>query len=169
MNEKSRFENVLSDAQSEMIAASLEYAGHGVSEVYVYASTENGAMFFDPFFVVGGEVVGRGKLLNVDTSLLRQRSLVKFGNAQLLRLWEAGAECGRPVPSQLKLHYVVASGSLDAQYEYGPQYSNHQTLTVHDISARWQNEIRGEAGGRKDGIARGARRPQRDLGQNHES
>ncbi|WP_415855454.1 hypothetical protein [Sinomonas sp. G460-2] len=148
MNENSDFEEVLADVQSEMVAASLEYAEGGVSDVYIYASTENGSMFFDPFFVVGGEVVGRGKLLNADTSIPRQRSLVKCGNAQLLRLWEAGTKSGRPVPSQLKLHYVVANGSLDAQYEYGPQYSNHWTLTVHDISGTWQDEIRGETDGR---------------------
>ncbi|WP_422935444.1 hypothetical protein [Sinomonas sp. P47F7] len=148
LNENSDFEGLLADVQSEMIAASLEYAGNGVSDVYIYASTENGSMFFDPFFVVDGEVVGRGKLLNADTSIPRQRLLMKYGSIQLLRLWEAGTKYGRTVPSQLKLHYVVASGSLDAKYEYDAQHSNHRTLTVHDISGRWQDEIRGEAAGR---------------------
>ena len=141
MSDGIEFEETLADVQSEIISVSLEYCGPSVSDIYVYASTENGSMFFDPFFVVEGHVVSRGNLAGVDTSIPRQRALVKYGNAQLMRLWDAGVAAGRPVPSQLKLHYSVVKGSLDGEYEYGPQYSNSETLSVHDISSAWKAEI----------------------------
>lgn len=65
------FEEALADVRSELVSLSSEYASGTVSDVYVFASTENGSSFFDPFFVAGGQILGRAKLPEVDTSIPR--------------------------------------------------------------------------------------------------
>lgn len=136
------FEAALADVQSEMVAATLEYAGDVASDLYIYGSIEDGAIEFDPFFVVQKEVVERHKLPGTDTSPARQDALLGYGIDQLSRLVDAGERFHRPVPTQLKLHYAVASGALDASYEYEPQYSHHPTLTTNDLVERWADEVR---------------------------
>ncbi|MEZ3161995.1 hypothetical protein AB1K54_15880 [Microbacterium sp. BWT-B31] len=135
------FEHDLADVQSEMIAAALEYVDGRASDVYVYCTTEGGVFQYDPFFVVDGKVAERHKIAGIDTSIPRQRALVKYGNQQLLRLKDAAKKYDRPLPTQIKLHYVVADGSLDASYEYEMQYTNHSSLTAADIVQEWQSEI----------------------------
>lgn len=134
-------EELLADAQSEMITVCLEYAGNSASDIFVYCSIENRTVFFDPFFVVHGHVVARESLPGVDTSIPRQRAMVKYGNEQLRRLYDAGKESGTAIPTQLKLHYSVQAGSLDAEFEYEPQYSHEATLDSSELSSIWQNEV----------------------------
>ncbi|WP_415855458.1 hypothetical protein [Sinomonas sp. G460-2] len=146
MTEVTSFEGVLSDVQSELIGVSLEYAGTGVSDVYAHGSIEHNTVQFDPFFVIDGRVIERHNLPGVDTSGLRQRSLLQNGAGQLQRLRSAGETFGRPVPTQLKLHYVVASGSLDATYKYEAQYSNDPSVTTEDLVDQWQVEVQKQLG-----------------------
>lgn len=135
------FEEVLASVQSELISVSLEYSGDVASDIYAYCSTEGGVLQFDPFFVVDGVVTRRHKLPGVDTSIPRQRALVEFGNNELARLREAAKRFNRPLPTQMKLHYSSASRSLDAEYEYEPQYSNHPTLTTDELIEQWEAEV----------------------------
>ena len=134
-------EELLADTQTEMIAVCLEYEVGAASDIFVYASVEDRTLFFDPFFVVRGRVMTRGELLEVDASIPRQRAMVKYGTAQLRRLYDAGQESGLVVPTQLKLHYSVQSGSLDAEFEYEPQYSHDESLDSSVLSGSWQNEV----------------------------
>ena len=62
-------EELLADTQSEMIAVCAEYANGAASDIFVYASVEDRTLFFDPFFVVRGNVVTRGELHSHDESL----------------------------------------------------------------------------------------------------
>lgn len=135
------FEEVLADVQSEMIAVSLEFGGAAVSDIYAYGATEAGVFAFDPFFVVDGVVAERHKLPGTDTSVSRQKALTHYGTEQLVRLAKAAREFERPLPTQLKLHYSVATRSLDSSYEYDLQYTNHPTLTISDLVERWQREV----------------------------
>ena len=134
-------EELLADTQSEMIAVCVEYADGAASDIVVYASVEDRTLFFDPFFVVRGKVVTRGELPEADTSIPRQRAMVKYGNEQLRRLYDAGEDSGFAVPTQLKLRYSVQSGSLDAEFEYEPQYSHDESLDSSVLSSSWQSEV----------------------------
>lgn len=134
-------EELLADTQSEMIAVCVEYADGAASDIVVYASVEDRTLFFDPFFVVRGKVVTRGELPEADTSIPRQRAMVKYGNEQLRRLYDAGEDSGFAIPTQLKLRYSVQSGSLDAEFEYEPQYSHDDSLDSSVLSRAWQSEV----------------------------
>jgi hypothetical protein len=134
-------QELLADTQTEMIAVCAEYANGAASDIFVYASVEDRTLFFDPFFVVRGKVVTRGELPETDTSIPRQRAMVKYGSEQLRRLYDAGEDSGFAIPTQLKLHYSVQSGSLDAEFEYEPQYSHDESLDSSVLSGSWQNEV----------------------------
>ena len=67
--------------------------------------------------------------------------MVKYGTEQLRRLYDAGEDSGVAIPTQLKLHYFVRTGSLDAEFEYEPQYSHDESLDSSDLSSSWQNEV----------------------------
>lgn len=141
MADNDSFEGVLADVQSEMISAALEYVDGRASDVFVYCTTEGGIFQYDPFFVVDGKVTERHKIAGIDTSISRQRSLIKFGNQQLLRLKDAAKKYDRPLPTQMKLHYVITDGSLDASFEYEMQYTNNSSKTAADMIQEWQWEI----------------------------
>lgn len=145
MSNMSSIEDLLGDVQSELISVSLEYAGGSASEIFVYASMENGTIFFDPFFdpffVVNGAVVTRGSVPGADTSIQRQKALVNYGTAQLQRLFDCYTERGLVSPTQLKLHYAVEQGALDSDLAYTPQYSDSASLHNIDLSKEWQAEI----------------------------
>lgn len=135
-------EKLLSDLCSELTAVSLEYASGTVTDIYVYASLEAG-FFFDPFFAKGTEVVERHKLPGVDVSIERQDSLLDYGTDQLVQFAKAYSTLGRPVPTEIKLHYVIATGKTDMNLRYEPQWSNNPDLdvSVHSRSEEWLEEV----------------------------
>jgi hypothetical protein len=139
-------EELLADVQSELVGVSLEYVGEAASDIFVYASMENGTLYFDPFFVVQGVLVAKSKVPGIDTSIPRQKALVNFGTAQLKRLYDGCTELGVAVPTQLKLHYSAETRSLDSDFVYTPQYSNDTSLHNIDLSKKWQSEIRSSLG-----------------------
>ena len=142
----SSLEDLLADVQSELVDVCLEYVGDTASDIFVYASMENGTLFFDPFFVVQGELVAKSKVPGVDTSIPRQKSLVNFGTAQLKRLSDGCTELGVAIPTQLKLHYSAETRSLDSDFVYTPQYSNDTSLHNIDLSKKWQSEVQSRLG-----------------------
>ncbi len=135
------FESLLADVQSEMIAAALEYADGAASDIYVFCSAEKGALYFDVFFVADGAVVESHKLPGIDTSIPRQKALIRYGGDQLDRLFEFGRETGQPIPTQIKMHYSVDTKSLDADFAYENLYSDHPNLHTTDLFAEWQREV----------------------------
>ena len=141
MTENTSFEDLLADAQSEMIAVSLEYSKRKASEIFIFATADGGMFTFDPFFVVNGSVVERHKLSGVDTSMDRQRALLKYGNAQLIRLAGGSKSFGRPLPTLFKLRFNVSSRSLDAEYSYEPLFEGAPTTTPLSLREDWQREI----------------------------
>lgn len=144
------FEDVLTDVQVELIGAALEYAGDGVSDVYVYGSREGGATVFDAFYAVGPNVVDRNDLQGVDTSTDRQLALLDYGMDQLDRLAKACKEFSQPIPTELKLHYSTTNKSLDSAFAYEPRYSHLPMVDPNDLLDAWRREVqthfRDEAG-----------------------
>lgn len=137
MTEFDSYEAALAEIQAELVAVSLEYAGSVASDIYLYGSTADDAMFFDPFYVVDGQVIRKHRLPGVDVSPAQQKALVNYGNQQVYRLFLAAREFGQRPPTQLKLHYVVASHSLDAHFDYGPSPEE----SPGEIRDAWQREV----------------------------
>ena len=137
-----KYQALLTETLTELVAVSLDYSGDVASDIYVYASLEANAITFDPFFVANGQVVERHKLPGADTSADQQRALLNYGTAQLRGLVQGGAKLEQAVPTEIKLHYVVGSGKTDADMKYDPQWSHTPDLSFADISERWQEEIR---------------------------
>jgi len=135
------YEASLADLFSELVSVTLEYSGNAVTDIFIYASLEDG-VFFDPFFAIKREIFERHKLPGIDTSIDRQRALVKYASRQLEQFAEGCSKFSQPVPSQIKLRYVVATGRTDADLQYEPQWSNTQDVSFHDRSEEWQEQVR---------------------------
>ena len=111
------FEDVFSDAQQEMVAVALEFAGDGVSDVYVQFGILRGVRHGDVFYVKGGRAYSRHDLPVVDRTADREFGLLHALTDEAQRIALAGQEYGREVPVEGYLHYRVG-GSLDARYSY---------------------------------------------------
>ncbi|PPH25328.1 hypothetical protein [Rathayibacter toxicus] len=135
------FEELVSNLFSDLVSVSLEYAGKSATDIFIYASLEEG-VFFDPFFANGTEVLTRSKLSGVDTSIDRQRLLVNYGTTQLSQFVKDCANFTNPTPTEIRLHYVVATGKTDVDLEYVPQWSDTPDISFHDRSRKWQEEAR---------------------------
>ena len=136
------YEVLLADLLSELVAVSLEYSNNSVSDVFVYASTEQGWFFIDPFFASHGEIVERHKLAGVDTSDERQDAFLAYGTKQLAQFAKECSALDYAVPTEIKVHYVVATGKTDASQQYEAQHSNTSDVSVHDKSEEWMEEVR---------------------------
>ncbi|PPI51878.1 hypothetical protein C5D35_10905 [Rathayibacter toxicus] len=135
------FEELVSNLFSDLVSVSLEYAEKSATDIFIYASLEEG-VFFDPFFANGTEVMTRSKLSGVDTSIDRQRLLVNYGTTQLSQFVKDCANFTNPTPTEIRLHYVVATGKTDVDLEYVPQWSDTPDISFHDRSRKWQEEAR---------------------------
>lgn len=134
------YEALLSDVISEIIGACLEYAGTHISDVFVYASLEVGYSV-DPFFAQNGMVVLKSKLPGVDTSAHRQDALLHYGVAQLERLSLEGAKLGAIVPTNMQLHYTVATGALEAEFTNGPTWSLTEDDDSYTLAEAWMARV----------------------------
>ncbi|QOD10322.1 hypothetical protein [Rathayibacter toxicus] len=135
------FEELISNLFSDLVSVSLEYAGKSVTDIFIYASLEEG-VFFDPFFANGTEVLSREKMPGVDTSIDRQQLLIGYGTTQLSQFVKDCANFTNPTPTEIKLHYVVATGKTDVDLKYVPQWSDTPDISFHDRSEEWEEEVR---------------------------
>ncbi|AJM77385.1 hypothetical protein [Rathayibacter toxicus] len=135
------FEELVGNLFSDLVSVSLEYAEKSVTDIFIYASLEEG-VFFDPFFANGIEVMTRSKLSGVDTSADRQRLFVNYGSTQLSQFVDECAKLKNPTPTEIKLHYVVATGKTDVDLKYVPQWSHTLDISCYGRSREWQKEAR---------------------------
>ena len=63
------FEDYLSEIQKEMLSVCLEYAGHKVDRVFVYASYENNVISSDFFFEVNHKIWEKNRLKDIDQTI----------------------------------------------------------------------------------------------------
>jgi len=110
------FEDVFSDAQSEMVSVAVEYSGGQASDIFIYFSRQGGIHTAQVRYVQQGKVVNSKDLAGVDTSPSRQMAVLRHMVAQVSRIEAAGKEFGRDAPTEGYLHYRVTTGSLDARY-----------------------------------------------------
>lgn len=147
---KDNFEDIFSQSQADIISLCLEYADGKVNDIYVYCSIEEGIYTFDVFYNINGTLYHKHRLNdsnpsstqnNYDTSPERQSALLETGIQDLKNLKIILDKYDRPIPTEIKLHYNVDTGRLDAEYKHEPTYTNHTTLTSEDIFDDWFDQV----------------------------
>ena len=140
--EKKVFEDAFMEVQEGLLALCMEFAGDAaVDEVYAYGSIEDDAYSFNAFYVKQGEVLPTHKI-NEDLPTIRQ--FLQIGTQDLVRLENVCREYGRPVPAELRLHYTVDGGHLDAHYEYGSVCSKESGLSPMLVFREWRESVEKE-------------------------
>ena len=135
---KKVFEDAFMEIQEGLIALSMELAGSvPVDEIYVYGSLEDGAYSFNAFYVKKGQVLPTHKI-NEDLPTIKQ--FLQLGSHDLIRLEEVCREYDRPVPNELKLHYIVGGG-LDAHYEYESICGPESGISPTDVFRNWRERV----------------------------
>ena len=141
---KKVFEDAFMEVQEGLIALCMELAGNvPVDEVYAYGSIEDDAYSFNAFYVKKGQIFPTHKI-NEDLPTIKQ--FLQIGTHDLVRLEEVCKEYDRPVPSELKLHYVVGGG-LDAHYEYESICNAENGLSPTTVFRNWRDSIEKEMSG----------------------
>ena len=140
--EKKAFEDAFMEVQEGLLALCMEFAGDAaVDEVYAYGSIEDDAYSFNAFYVKQGEVLPTHKI-NEDLPTIRQ--FLQIGTQDLVRLEKVCREYGRPVPAELRLHYTVDGGHLDAHYEYDPVCGAGSGISPAQVFRSWRESVEKE-------------------------
>lgn len=147
---KDNFEDIFSQSQADIISLCLEYADGKVNDIYAYCSIEEGIYTFDVFYSINGVLYHKHRLNDstpssaqnyYDTSSERQSALLETGIQDLKSLQVMLGKYEKPTPTEIKLHYNVDTGRLNAEYKYEPTYTNHRTLTSEDIFDQWFDQV----------------------------
>ena len=135
------FENQFSRLQADMVSVCLEYGGRMCEQVYIHIICENDSIFTNFFFRAGGIMIKKSKLngASKDISFGRQKAALSFIAKYVEEIIKLCAECSQPVPSEFRLVYDVGTGSLKADYGYGPVTSLERTDRV--VSDAWFSQL----------------------------
>lgn len=130
------FEDVLMEAQADMIALCCELTKNAVDGIYVYCSIEDNVTEFHAFFTKQGKVLFLHEL-GVDESV--QRRFLSIGLGDLNKIYKICRETGRPAPTEMKLIYDVKTRKFGASYQYKPVQSDG--VYFMDLMCAWAKEI----------------------------
>ena len=140
------FEDALAKAQSEMVAAALEYIGGRAERIYLFALSAGGMTSFSVFYRIGQQPYRVHKVNEAndggpahDVTPPRQLALQKYGIKQLKELQEAAEQFGQPMPTLIKAVYDVARGSLSSDIRYDDFYSD-SNRAPGDFVTDWFDE-----------------------------
>lgn len=140
------FEDYFSEIQSDMVSLALDYVGGKADKIYVYGSNDGGVLFFDVFYNIERNILGRSELDKVDssydTSTNRQIEMLQIGVNDLKRLKKLFEGRSDTMPTEMKLYYDVKSGNFNAEYKYDPIHSNSEELTPKMVFVEWFEEIK---------------------------
>ncbi|WP_080874120.1 DUF600 domain-containing protein [Oceanobacillus timonensis] len=146
MKEK-EFEDYFTELQADMISIALEYVNNDADKIYVYCSYEPEVYYFNVFYQIKGQIVHKHELNNIfkdtyDTSIERQKVVMKVGREDLEKILGACVEYKREMPTEMKLFYDVNLNKLQGEYKYNLIYSQTDDLLPNDIFNRWMEEIK---------------------------
>ena len=149
-----KFEDKLSEIQTDMISLALELAEGKIDIAYIYGSYENNSLSFNSFFAKDNKVYAINKLDQLGIENLtkdRMFQYLEIGISDLERIITLFQEDKKQAPTQLKLIYDNVNKKANAKYSYEIFYSNSDSLTPEDIFMEWYNEVKKEIEG-KNGI-----------------
>lgn len=139
---KQVFEDKFSEIQTDIIDICLEYANYDVDLVYICASFESNVVTCDFFYKINGKLVEKYKLSDIDktkydSSLQRQKMCMNILIEDIENLIEICKEYDRDMPTEIKLIYDAKKNSVEAKYQYEPQYSYDPSKQPTDIVEEW--------------------------------
>ena len=132
------FEDEFMDLQADYVSLCLEVMEGIADEIYIYICNEEDVSMFDTFCRVKGQVKTLGQLFSIPL----QKELVVTGGQDIKKFDELCKRYGRPAPTEIRLHYVVKTNSLEAHYEYKPVCSADCDLGPNDVFKAWVEEER---------------------------
>ena len=139
------FEDAFSAIQVDMVQICLEYVDNRADKIFIYASFEENTISCDFFYDINGHKIERHKLNLIDdtydTSIQRQKMCMDILVDDMKQLISLCQKHERDIPTEIKITYDVNSNSLNANYQYGPVYSQHHNKTSDDIFEEWFKEI----------------------------
>ena len=139
------FEDAFSDIQVDMVQICLEYVDNRADKIFIYASFEENTISCDFFYDINGHKIERHKLNLIDdtydTSIQRQKMCMDILVDDMKQLISLCQKHERDIPTEIKITYDVNSNSLNANYQYGPVYSQYHNKTSDYIYEEWFKEI----------------------------
>ena len=132
------FEDEFMDLQADYVSLCLEVMEGIADEIYIYICNEEDVSMFHTFCRVKGQVKTLGKLFSIPL----QNELLSVGLDDIKKINELCKGYGRPAPTEIRLHYVVKTNSLEAHYEYKPVCSADCDLGPNDVFKAWVEEER---------------------------
>ena len=141
------FEDYLSEIQKEMLSVCLEYAGHKVDRVFVYASYENNVISSDFFFEVNHKIWEKNRLKDIDqtiydSSVKRQFACLDELERDIEGIISLCKEYDQPVPTEIRLFYDVHTKKAGATYQYDPVVAKTKNGISEDVVYDWIEEER---------------------------
>lgn len=132
------FEDEFMDLQADYVSLCLEVMEGIADEIYIYISNEEDISMFDSFCRVKGQIKTLEKLFPIPL----QDELLSVGLNDIKKIDELCKRYGRPAPTEIRLHYVVKTKSLDAHYEYKPVCAGDCGFGPFDVFDAWVEEER---------------------------
>ncbi|MBL0385763.1 DUF600 domain-containing protein [Tumebacillus sp. ITR2] len=149
------FEDTFSELQADMVSICLEYVRDRADKIYIYCSHEEGMISSNFFYCINGQIVKKNKLNDAltqnanfayDTSVERQRGVVRVINDNILGLINLCKKYSREMPTEMKLVYDVEKNKLVAEYKYDLVYTPDPDKTADDIVSEWFEQVRADNG-----------------------
>ena len=132
------FEERLAEIQSKMILACMDYADNRAECVYIYASREGRSTSAQFFFKINGQVVKKHKLgEGYDVSSEHQSVCLDALTAYIHEVEDVCKECGKDMPTEMKIIYNAANDKTDITYRYDLVYSNKKNKSDYDVMEEW--------------------------------
>ena len=133
----SNFEKQFSELQADMISICLEYSERKCETIFIHIICENESVFANFFFRINGIMRKKAKLNDAESSvsMARQKEALSIITKDTRKIIDLCEKNGRPVPTEFKLVYDVASGSLQADYSYEPVTSSQKSDRI--VSEEW--------------------------------
>lgn len=136
------FEDVFMEVQADMISLGIDYVESQAEKVFIYASNEEGAMDFNVFYQIKGQIVTTDEVnavvdKKIDDSDDKTFDMLGMGLDYFKQLDSVCNEYDRPIPTEIRLTYDVRANSLKSDYQYEPVYINTKDLDSSDIFMEW--------------------------------
>lgn len=134
------FEDEFMEVQSGLISLCIEFVGENqIDNIYVYCSVEGKTSSFNAFFGTNKEI----KMISeIECNMSRVMQFLRTGCQDLVKLKEVCVYHEKPVPTEIKMIYDVASGKFDTNYRYDEICSLKTGKGQSEVFMDWVAEMK---------------------------
>lgn len=155
MDTKYAFENQFSELISDILGVCNAYVEGRAEKIYVYLSNESNLQYCGCFYKINGRVVRRGKLNTAlqpgeppyDEQDNMQHALCHILQEDWMKMGSLFRQYERPVPTEIRMIYDVATGSPDVRMQYEPVWSKKKGGFPLGVELEWFAQEDAAAGG----------------------